>query len=539
MHKPDHPYFALVSQREALIKVHVISPCAPVAPTVTAVVALAGANMTLALSGPAVLPTSLPDGPGVVEHSFEDSFTATIPAGWVRPGLSVTVRAGGRSVALSELTVGAPTKVPMVMFDVYFFTDEEGRDYPAGWRDEIEAKWPVRKLKLQRVPHVVFPELVIPARSAVRAPSVKIRSAQDYRDQTGVRFDGEQAAAVAWNGALKRAAGLYTNRLALYYLNIYVRGVASVGGQAGGFSGVGQGDHVGVLHHELGHALSLPHWCTNAAYPYHDEMYGIPRPCKDQVADPSTPVAPGECVREVPAHAGPTWAYDPTRRRFIPPTTQADNPTGRPAGHFKNDPMCGGSLGSQEPPYLVTHFSDYSVRRMREYLEDRLLVWNGTLQSYAAWDQSSASYSRPVVSSGNPGAPVERDVGVVSIMASVLPNASMVYPPIGPYTSSLVELYDPTRAADRRSARAAGFCPADGCDVSVRVLQGGEVRTYLLAASWDPAVDPYNKNSLATEAVNVPASDGAVTQVDLLLTPDGEDAGLPDSPLVLHTWPGS
>ena len=115
----------------------------------------------------------------------------------------------------------------------------------------------------------------------------------------------------------------------------------------------------------------------------------------------------------------------------------------------------------------------------------------------------------------------------------------MVYPPIGPYTSSLVELYDPTRAADRRSARAAGFCPADGCDVSVRVLQGGEVRTYLLAASWDPAVDPYNKNSLATEAVNVPASDGAVTQVDLLLTPDGEDAGLPDSPLVLHTWPGS
>ena len=50
--KPDQPYFRLTGNRDAL-------------------------------------PKALPSEPGVVQHRFEDSFTAMIPARVVRPGLSV------------------------------------------------------------------------------------------------------------------------------------------------------------------------------------------------------------------------------------------------------------------------------------------------------------------------------------------------------------------------------------------------------------------------------------------------------------------
>ena len=53
------------------------------------------------------------------------------------------------------------------------------------------------------------------------------------RQRADLRHDEiEQAAALAWNGALRRAAGR-SGRWSLYYLNVYN---AFAGGQAGGFS---------------------------------------------------------------------------------------------------------------------------------------------------------------------------------------------------------------------------------------------------------------------------------------------------------------
>ena len=43
-------------------------------------------------------------------------------------------------------------------------------------------------------------------------------------------------------------------------------------------------------------------------------------------------------------------------------------------------------------------------------------------------------------------------------------------------------------------------------------------------------------SSLKTAAINLRASDGTVTQVELLLTPDAEKDGLPSDPEVLGTW---
>ena len=106
---------------KCLIKAHVTDPATPASPAVTAVLNLGGQTLNLPLTGPATLPASIPDGLGVVQHSFANTFTATIPAAWVKTGLQVTVNAGPASVNFTNMKVGAPTKVVMTMFDVNYF----------------------------------------------------------------------------------------------------------------------------------------------------------------------------------------------------------------------------------------------------------------------------------------------------------------------------------------------------------------------------------------------------------------------------------
>jgi hypothetical protein len=513
--KPDHPYFGLVGERDCLIKAHVTDAATPAAPEVTAVLSLGGQTLNLPLTGPATLPASIPDGLGVVQHALSDTFTATIPASWVKTGLQVTVNAGATSVNFTDMKVGAPTKVVMTMLDVNYFAPAPG-DYPAGWQEELEAKWPVADLELRRVPDIVFHELVIPPRPDVGAQAVRIKSPGDYTLQTGLGFDGEQAAALAWNGALKRAAGR-SGRVSLYYMNIYG---ANAGGQAGGFAGVGNGTSVGILHHELGHSLSLPHW-GDAVYPYKGDMHGI--------------LAPDSYNG---THAGPVWGYDLRLNAFIPPTVQPGNVGNKPTGTYKVDPMQGGGTGFQEPPFLMNHMSDYSVFKMREYLHSHVLIWNESLNSYASWNQTAGAYTSTVSNNGVQF-PLERDTQVISVMASISgakPDVNMVYPPIGPYTAGLIRLFDPRVSADRSAASSTGYAPAGGCDVSLRVIQGGVEKIYMLAAPWEPTADRLSGGSLKTEAINLPAADGTVTLAELLYTPDAQINGLPANPQVLAAW---
>jgi autotransporter-associated beta strand protein len=515
--KASDSYFGLVGNREALIKVHVVNPATPASPVVTATLSASGlSNLVLTLTGPATLPASIPDGLGVVQHSFANTFTGYIPANYMKTGLQVTVNAGTASTTITNMKVGAPGKVVMTMFDVHYFSQTTG-NYPTNTFAELEAKWPVADLEVRRLPNVVFPELVIPPRGG--APAARVKSKADYTAQTGLAFDGEQAAALEWNAALKRAAGR-SGRWSLYYLNIYN---ANAGGQAGGFAGVGNGTSVGILHHELGHALSLPHWGDSSAYPYKGDMHGIPAPSNYNGT-----------------HAGPAWAFDLRTKAFIPPTVQANNVGGRTAGTYKVDPMQGGGTGYQEPAYLMNHFSDYSMNQMRSYLHSHMVVWNpalGSNGSWASWNQTAGAYTTTVSNNGVQF-PTTRDTQVITIMATMSgakPDVNMVYPPIGPYTSGLIRLFDPTVAADRTAAQSI-FSPTNGSDYCVRVVQGGVQKTYMLAASSLTSADPLNANSIETEAVNLPASAGAVTKIELLSTPNAEDNGLPANPTVLYTW---
>ena len=515
--KATDPYFGLIGNREALIKVHVTAPGAPASPAVTATLILSGQpNQVLTLTGPATLPASIPDGLGVVQHSYANTFTGIIPATYVKKGLQITVNAGTATTNITNLDIGAPTKVIMTMFDVQYFANTTS-DYPTGTLAEVEAKWPVADLEVRRLKNIVFPELVIPPRQDVGSKAVRIKSKAEYFTQTNLSFDGEQSAALEWNGALKRAAGR-SGRWSLYYLNVYN---AFAGGQAGGFAGVGSGTSEGILHHELGHALSLPHWGDSAAYPYKGDMHGIQAPSNYNET-----------------HAGPAWAFHLPTRAFIPPTVQAGNVGGKPVGTYKVDPMQGGGTGYQESGYRLNHFSDYSVNQMRDYLHGHVVVWNPALNSWAQWNQTAGDYTTTVSNNGIQF-PTTRDAQVISIMASLSganPSINMVYPPIGPYTAGLIRLFDPTVTADRTAAGTTGFAPTSGCDYCVRVVQGGLTKTYMLPASNLSTADPFAESSLITEAINLPAADGAVTKIELLSTPNAEDVGLPANPTVLYTW---
>lgn len=518
--KPDNPYFGTVGERDVFIKVHVTDPAAVASPSVFATLSLNGDFLTVTLTGPANLPTSIPDGLGVVQHSTANSFTGVLPAAWVKTGLQVTVNAGSVMTTVSDMKVSAPTKVIMTMTDVEYFANTTG-DYPAGTFAEMEQKWPVKDLEVRRLNNAVFRELVIPPRSDVSAQGVRIKSKAEYQGQTGLAFDGEQAAALEWNGALKRAAGR-SGRWSYYYLNVYG---AFAGGQAGGFAGVGSGTDIGILQHESGHALSLPHWGDHAAYPYKGAMHGIS--------------APGGVYNGT--HAGPAWAIHQPTNAFIPPTVQPGNVGGKTAGTYKVDPMQGGGEGYQEPAYLLNHFSDYSVNQMRNYLNSHVVVWNPALSggsgSWAQWNQTTGGYTTAVSNNGVQF-PTTRDVQVISILASMSgakPSINMVYPPVGPYTAGLIRLFDPYVAADRTAAQSI-YAPTSGCDYCVRVVQGGVTKTYMLAASALTSPPLTDGSSLETEAINLPAADGAVTRIELLSTPNVEDVGMPATPTVFYTW---
>ena len=513
--EPEDPFFKLIQKKETLLKVNITSATVTTAPPVNATLKLNGEILTLALTGPSTITNFIDYSTGVVQHTFENSFVVPIPKEWMQAGLEVVITVADQVLTYNNFIFSAPNKVFLKMFDIHFF-EYTSDNYPEGWQQELQNKWPVSEIELNRLPNIVFEEVTVPPRPNKSLPAIRVSSKEEYREITGLRFDGEQNASSKWVNALKAAAGFNTGNTQLFYVNIY--GVPG-GGQAGTFSGVGNGRDEGVLNHELGHALALPHWGSKPEYPYKGDLFGIEAP---------------DTTNET--HVGPTWGYDATKQLFIPPTVQ-ENSVGGIVGQYKKSPMQGGGEGDQEEGFLMRHFSDFGMDRSRTFLENHLVVWNETLNAYAKWNSATNRYSDIVPNNGLEYA-TERNVEVISILAGVsstTPEANILYRPIGPYVSGLIQTFDPTVASDRADA-AALYCPDGGCDVSVRVEQGGTSKIYMLPIELKPDANPIADNSYKNRAINVPASDGEVTFVELLNTPDAEINGIPPSDTVLDTW---
>ncbi len=504
--KPGAPFFKLVGDKPALIKAHVLSPSGAAAPPVEAALRLDGERCRLPLKGPAVLPTRICLEPGKVVHRYEDSFTAMIPARWIKRGLQVTLHAGDLEQEVGCLEIGPPLVLDMTLFDIHYFDYEEA-DYPEGWEEEIAVRRPVSAFNVQRLKRILFPELVIPPRAGL--PAVRCTCTDDYRRKTGEPFNGKQAAALQWQHALQVAGG--QRRLCAYFISI--ANVPS-GGEAWDFGGVGSLSRFPVLNHELGHVLNVNDLPCEGGYPYRGPMYGID---KDHGG----------------FHGGPTWRFDP-RSGFISPILSEHAVRGTP-GEWKKDPMGGGGVG-EEPGEAIAGFSDYSVRKMQEYMEEHVARWSEESQAYVGWHHYLGDFAT-VLKNDGVRFPIERDVEVYSVMAAasaVTEEANFIYTVIGPYRSGLIDTFDPTVEADRRRARTLDI---GRWDVSLRIEQGGVIRTFMLPMAWRPDDDPLDGDSLQTRAVNVPARDGEVTRAELLLTPEAHVHGLPACPKVLYATP--
>lgn len=525
VHRADHPYFRLVSNRPALIKVELHHQMDSIIPVIE-VVRANRPDEPIRFDEPKILSTELLNQPDALEeHSFDYAFSTVLPADWVQPGVELVITINGLERWRASPTVGAPNPLIMNMFDTHFFA-LDGKTYPENWKTELEAKLPISALNVRKVENILFKELVIPKRAGL--PPVRVSSRGEYQALTGQSFDGEQAAALQWVNALHAAAGL-SRRWSLYYVNIH--GVAA-GGQAGGFKGVGYGSAHGVLLHELGHALSLPHWQQNMTFPYRGDMLGVKAPAENSV------------------HAGPTWAFDLNKNAFIKP--YLDTVSGKV---FKRDPMAGGGNNREDDAYLYRHFADYSVFRMQNWLENNMVRWDNVRSTWQSWDIENSRYrdiEKQSVRGFDYGTflPNQPNDSVISIMAAIsgkydkgmdkngAEHINMVYPPIGPYPAGLIPTFDPTLREDRASMNALKYCPDTGCDLTFRVLQGGVVSYYAIAQSFSSSLanDITAFPELATKALNIEASRGEVTLVELLDTPDANLVGVPAEPRILARW---
>lgn len=500
--RPGAPFFKLVGDKETLIKAHALSPTGTKAPPVEAELCLAGEILRLPLQGPEILPTEICLEPGKVVHRYEDSFTAMIPAPWIKRGLEITIHAGDVEYDVGHIEIGPPLIMNMTMFDIHYF-DYEDVDYPEGYEEEIFVRRPLTELNIQRLKRILFRELIIPPRSG--NPAVRLTSTEEHLTKTGEPFNGKQLAAQQWYAALQNAGG--QKQLTAYFISI--ANVKS-GGWAWDYAGMGSLSRFPVLNHELGHVLGVDDLPCEAGYPYMGEMYGINKGNGGY-------------------HGGPTWRFDP-RVGFVSPilSDQTKNP-----GEWKKDPMGGGGIG-EEPGEEIAQFSDYSVRKMQDYMERNVARWNEEKQAYAIWNHYTGEFS-DVIKNDGVLLPIESDVEVYSVLFSVsavTEEANFIYPVIGPYVSGLIDTFDPGSGEDRKRCRRLNTGP---WDISLRIEQGGKTKTFMIPLAWCPDDDPLKLDSFLTHAVNVPVRDGKITRAELLLTPEADVNGMPASPNVLYS----
>lgn len=499
--EPSAPFFKLVGNKETLIKAQVLSDSGVAAPVVEAELSLDGKTTRIPMNGPSILPISFCKAPGKVVHRYEDSFTAMIPASWVKRGLEITVHAGETRYHVDPIAIGPPLLMHMTMFDIHYF-DYEDVDYPNGYDEELFVRRPLTALHIQRLKRILFKELIIPPRNG--NPAVRLKSTEEHLTKTGEPFNGKQLAAQQWYAALQNAGG--QKHLTAFFISI---ANVNSGGWAWDYAGMGSLSRFPVLHHELGHVLGVDDLPCEAGYPYKGEMYGINK---------------GDDAY----HGGPTWRFDP-RTGFVSPILSERSST---PGEWKKDPMGGGGIG-EEPGEAIAAFSDYSVRKMQDYMEQHVVMWSEEKQAYVRWNHWTGACS-DIVKNNGVRFPLVRDIEVYSIMiqtSAVTEEANFIYPVIGPYTSGLIDTFDPASAEDRKRARKLPF---GRWDISLRIIQGGQTKTYMLPIAWQPDDDPLDLDSLQTRAVNVPTRDGNVTRAEILLTPEANVQGIPEAPEVLY-----
>jgi hypothetical protein len=543
----------------ALVKISQNDAVNPVIEATTS----AGSLGTVTLAPPSALGKTEAGGPAFAT----DLWSADLPASWMVPGVSLTVKASNYlASAAVKPEVGADSSLTLRVLPFYLFGANETNTQPlsvaqnasAQVKSELLAKWPIAKLDLAAHPAgaVIWDRIVSGPRTvgSTKNPAYVLTSMDQQQEGYAVMN------AVLGITSKMRAANGEANTDSQYYAPILAIDTGTGryndpdGGLGGGGSGTGDYRYAGVFFHEQGHAYGLPH--AGEAYTAGTNPYV------------------GGSLK------GSAWGYDADRKEFLGPLVPANAKsfanckTNRQldanGACYKQDPMQGGS-GDQAAGYLYAMLSDFNVWRLMDWFEGTTtLKADGTRAysggrlfaeptGYSRWD--SISQKRVMLPADNTvesalygvnlNLPVTRGVPVYSIAISYsnagTPGASYIYPPVR-YAGNLIRTFDPTSPTDRsdftvNTGKYAWYCAGSGCDYSVRVTyDDGSVIYRVLKdgfRSWfkptvapaATATDPTNNDSFKTWVINVPGT-RAITRIEMLDTPMVW-TGLPTSPSVL------
>lgn len=536
--EPSHPLFVLVARRPALLKVNVTGSGASPQVRVSATAGAVDLG-SLCLAGPANLSASVDPA----SQSRADSFTVTLPAAWLQPGLALSITAGGATRVLDAATlkVGPEPVLALLTPELYLFGDQQPTPKPPNWEIQYLSTLMMSALQVSSLVPIVSDRLPIEPRSdgrdgfgaaapqpaliATTAPSC---TAAQASAGTCTRYGGYGVLNGARGvlGAIRNANGLerYAQIYGALAANIHVGG-----GLAGG--GVGAGDDYGLtFNHEMGHSADMPHWGgswygrvaadNSQKHPYAGEYGSLP----------ANPTGGG---------FGDSWGYDLAADRFIAPVCAG-------TGKERQEPMQRSGSSCLPAGQAYDYFSDYSSLFLFRFLVGAVEAYSGTLayprdpsgNAAAApfsfpsksgrvvalqpnrpqpflkkWDAALADYveQAPPALSANQMKhyyPQRHNTKVVTFWGSfsnTTPAARMIGPPMH-YTGHLKKTWNPSDPADFADIKSwvSGDAFWWGADLVLRVnYSDGSSRQAVL--KYAPrGTDPLNGDSYATWAVNFP-----------------------------------
>ncbi len=558
---PASPFFFLTANRPALIKVDVSG--SGNAPSVSVEGSNNGKSLGLLyLRGPAVLPSAV----SVSTPSKDDSFTVTLPAAWMQPGLALKVQAGAvtRTFSAAELKLGPAPAFSFVVADMLLFGDERAKPVPDGVLTQYLAGVPFSRVHFAKFPVPVrLEKFASPPRTdgqdGFGNPKTIPAVVMD-RMSSATTAEKAQGKATPWSGFAIFGAGLsllsriqqangmdqYTH---WYGLNSGFIG----GGLGGGVTAVGD-DFGGIFFHEMGHTFDMPHWgdewgsrgSAASRYPY----------AGDQMLSNGTPMGGG---------VGETWGYEQDTGKLFPPTQMLN---GRKVE--KQDAMQGG--GGEETRNgvrrMFSMFSDFSGYVAYRYYAGAAQAQSGQVSykggmadyalrakagrpnfdpvsgNYALWNAASATYRNVDISSEYSPFPKKTGVPVYTLHGSysrTTPEATLIHTPLR-YTGNLKRLWDPTSPADvtlmKASLNGGNGIFWWGWDFVVQVeFVSGVKRHYVVQANMRGSRrdDPLDDDSFTHWAINIP-DEGQLKAINLYYRPmvvrydsDKEEGNLNDA----------
>jgi hypothetical protein len=338
----DNPFYFLIGYRPALLQIAVTGNGA--APDVMVEGFLNGSSLgSLCLKGPAELSASV----NLDVPDFDNYFSVTLPKAWVQPGLTLSVKVGEQRRELSEaqLKVGPYTELNLVMFelDVLDYNLEEHRTpIINNFLQETASSIPASVIRYGTFPALLrFPE-IIANNDTEQLVRLKSRSEMPVNN---ILSDGYiNSIATLFMTSIQRSTA--DSLSTLYFGNTLN---LAPGGWGGGHSFVSF-DFDDVYIHELGHALSLPHWGV-AADPNNQYLY------------------PYDGISGQGGGRGEAWNFIQDIYEFVDPICQYDERG--VAGQETSDAMqrnnhCFGKRSNSKGPW--DGFGNFSALAIHRYL---------------------------------------------------------------------------------------------------------------------------------------------------------------------------